>query len=179
MELELADGEVVLGVDDDVELGVDDDEEPLAPWSDEDDPIELWLDCEDDPLAPDCDAPPWTPNAESVCESSWPVCGMFCCCWKLFSAPSVFGPIWPSIGPTSRPLSFRAFCASRTVELSADWAEDEGSDDDGLDCWLDVALDDGLDCWLAWELWPPPELGVDDVDEDDGLPAASATDEIE
>lgn len=158
-----------LGLDD-VALGVEDDEELLAPWSDEDDPMELWLDGEDDPLAPDCDAPPWTPNAESVCESSWPVCGMFCCCWKLFSAPSVLGPIWPSIGPTLRPLSFRACCASRTVELSADWAEDDGSDDDGLeadgseddgldcelddapddglDCWLDDALDDGLGCWL-------------------------------
>jgi hypothetical protein len=60
-----------------------------------------------DPLGPDdddaLDAPPpcETPSADSVFESSSPVCGMPCACWNCFSALSVRGPILPSALPAS------------------------------------------------------------------------------
>lgn len=68
----------------------------------------------------EAEAPPETPSAERVCWSSWPEPEMPCVCWKLCSAAWVFGPILPSTGPGSLPLSFRACWTWRTWEPSAE-----------------------------------------------------------
>jgi hypothetical protein len=61
-----------------------------------------------------------TSSADNVCASSWPVDLRPWACWNSFTAADVFGPMMPSIGPVSKPLSFSACCASRTaVELCA------------------------------------------------------------
>jgi len=68
---------------------------------------------EDDELPPPC-----TPSAESVCWSSFPEEPICCDCWNCFRAERVFGPSWPSTCPVSKPLSLRACCTSRIVDVS-------------------------------------------------------------
>jgi hypothetical protein len=143
MELELVPGEeleLVLelesrlelpGCVDDVLLDGDELLMPL-PWDEGLDPEELPCDDVSEPrellpcvelllelLSPDEDElPPCTPSADSVCWSIFPLEAICCDCWNCLSAERVCGPSWPSICPVSKPLSFRACCTSRTVELS-------------------------------------------------------------
>lgn len=91
-------------------------------WLADDDEADGWL-LLVEPEA-EAEAPPETPSAERVCWSSWPEPEMPCACWKLCNAAWVFGPILPSTGPGSLPLSFRACWTWRTWELS-DEAEAE------------------------------------------------------
>lgn len=77
-----------------LELGEDDAAEELLLGS-----IALWPDEEDDDAPP-----PWMPRAASVCWSSWPDWLRLFCCWNCLMAAWVFGPIWPSIVPTSSPF---------------------------------------------------------------------------
>jgi hypothetical protein len=53
-------------------------------------------------------------SAAVVCASRLPDTARPCSCWNCSSAALVFGPITPSIAPTSLPLSFRACWAWRT-----------------------------------------------------------------
>ena len=115
-ELELLDdGELELLDDGELELLEDGELELL-----EDGELELLLPLEE------------APSAESVCWSSWPEAEMPCCCWNCSMAACVFGPSWPSTLPTSRPLSFSACWAWRTVELSWPWPPAAGLCDDAL-----------------------------------------------
>lgn len=64
------------------------------------------------------------PSAAWVWESSSPEACRPCCCWNCCSAACVFGPILPSTGPVSIPLSFSACCACLTAEVSAEDDDD-------------------------------------------------------
>jgi hypothetical protein len=93
------------------ELDLSDDEAPAAPeldLSDDDDFEELA------PLA----AEPLTPRAERVSWFSSPLPWMPFCCWNCCSACLVFGPITPSIWPTSMPWSFSFCCTCLMVSWS-------------------------------------------------------------
>jgi hypothetical protein len=114
----LDDGEDVLLLEEGEEaLLLDAGEEALLLDAGEaDDPLlgslEAWPDDWDDDAPPPC-----TPSAASVCWSSCPDAVRLFCCWNCLSAAWVFGPIWPSIGPTSRPLDCSACWAWRTSWL--------------------------------------------------------------
>jgi len=86
------------------------------------DPEELPCDEVPELLSPMVDddelPPPCTPSAESVCWSSFPEEPICCDCWNCFRAERVFGPSWPSTCPVSKPLSLRACCTSRIVDVS-------------------------------------------------------------
>lgn len=58
-------------------------------------------------------------SAASVCWSSWPDGVRLFCCWNCLRAACVFGPIMPSTGPGSIPLSLSACCAWRTSDWPA------------------------------------------------------------
>jgi hypothetical protein len=159
--------------------------ELIEPWLACDDVPELepWLPCE---ALPELDSPPCTLSAESVCWSSWPDWGRFCCCWNCLIAFSVFGPILPSTWPTSRPFCCRACCACRISELP------DEEDEDDCPPWLPIdaapwSWDEPDDCWPE-DCWPLELLPIDceddgleedcdeGLDEEDGLfPCASAT----
>lgn len=116
--------EELLGSEVDDDCGLELDDEPrLEPELDDDAP-------EVEPL------PPCTPSAESVCESSWPLAWMPCCCWKLVRACWVFGPMMPSTGPGSCPFCCRACWACFTFSSPAD---------------------DALAPWPLVDVSPPPE----------------------
>jgi hypothetical protein len=97
------------------ELPCDDVSEPreLLPCVELLEPGELLSPIVDEELPPPC-----TPSAESVCGSSFPEELICCDCWNCFRAERVFGPSWPSTCPVSKPLSLRACCTSRIVDVS-------------------------------------------------------------
>ena len=100
----------------------------------------------------EADAPPEMPSAARVCWSSEPDPDKPCACWKLVSAAWVFGPILPSIGPGSWPLSFSACWTCFTCESADD--EDEDIELFGVSIevlgWLADALVDEVGAgWLA------------------------------
>jgi hypothetical protein len=150
--------------------------EVVAPCDEDVPELEPWLAEELPELAPPC-----TLSAESVCWSSCPVWGRFCCCWNCLIALSVFGPILPSTWPTSRPFCCRACWASRISELPAEEDEDDWSPWLPIDeaPWSCEELDDCCAPWLAevpWSLeaepedcWPLELLPIDDCEEEDGL----------
>lgn len=121
---ELLDGEAALPLDDgsdELELdGLDDAPDGVEDMLLDEDGVDVSLGM--DELA---DAPPLTPSALRVFESSSPDALMLFCCWNCLIAASVFGPILPST-LTSRPLAFNACWASRTSELPADCVEEAG-----------------------------------------------------
>jgi len=99
-------------------------DEVLDPCDDVSEPSELlpWVELEPNellsPMVDEDELPPCTPSAESVCWSSFPEEPICCDCWNCFRAERVFGPSWPSTCPVSKPLSLRACCASRIVDVS-------------------------------------------------------------
>lgn len=148
----LEDGEEVLLDDGEEVLPLDEGDELLVPGDGEKPPLleegdELAGSLEDCPDDWDDEEPPWMPRAESVCWSSCPDCVRLFCCWNCLSAASVFGPICPSIGPTSSPFDCSACCAWRTSWLPLPCMEVSWA-------WFDCAWLDCCDALVEdWEVW--------------------------